>query len=137
MTIISSVYVPEGIILSADSRLTGHRNHGNGIVDRFTISDNTQKILLLKNSEIGVNYCGDAIIDGKTIADFLRVFDIDKVEKNDSIEDVTIKLHNYLKKAINSIKYFLPLQDTITMNLMYMLLIKMHILERIYRKMEK
>ncbi len=67
----------------------------------FTISDNSQKLLLLKDSKIGVNYCGDAIIEGKTIADFLRVFDIEKVDEQDSVKDVTIKLHNYLKENYN------------------------------------
>ncbi|KZR60405.1 hypothetical protein [Pseudobacillus badius] len=96
MTIISSVYVPEGIVLSADSRLTGSKNYGNGQRDRFTLSDNSQKIALLQNSKIGVSFCGDAIIDGKTVADFLRVFDINEINDEDNVEEVAIKLHKYL-----------------------------------------
>lgn len=100
MTIISSVYVPEGIALSSDSRLTGHIQHEHGI-DRFSISDNTQKLVLLRKSTIGVAFCGDAIIDKKTVADFLRVFDIKHVLEKDTVQEVAMKLQRYLLKSYN------------------------------------
>ena len=49
MSVIATVYIPEGIIMAADSRVTGETKYENGNVDRYTISDNGQKIFLLKN----------------------------------------------------------------------------------------
>ncbi|MGE7545075.1 hypothetical protein [Sporosarcina newyorkensis] len=97
MTIISAVFVPEGIVMSADSRLTGHMQQENGI-DRFSLSDNAQKLVLVRDSNVGVSFCGDAIIDGKTVADFLRVFDIEQVDKFDTVQKVAEKLSKYLAK---------------------------------------
>lgn len=108
MTIISSVYVPEGIAMAADSRLTGFINRENGFTDRTTISDNAQKLVLVRHSSIGISFCGDAIIDGKTVADFLRVFDINEVESEDTVEVVSEKLNQYLaKRNINYYTEFL------------------------------
>jgi hypothetical protein len=52
MTIISVVWVPEGIAMTADSRLLGTYTRDNGVVERFTFSDNAQKLLLIRNSII-------------------------------------------------------------------------------------
>ncbi|MBU5214553.1 hypothetical protein [Heyndrickxia oleronia] len=96
MTIISAVFVPEGIAMAADSRLTGHfqRDYGNEI---FTITDNSQKLLLVRNETVGVSFCGDAILEGRTIADFIRLFDINEVETNDTVETIAYKLNRILE----------------------------------------
>lgn len=96
MSIISVVYVPEGIAMAADSRLTGHKDYYNGLIDRFTISDNSQKIFLLKKSNVGISSCGDALIDGKTIADYLRIFEIEQITKDDDIHVIASKLQKSL-----------------------------------------
>jgi 20S proteasome alpha/beta subunit len=98
LTITVTVYVPEGIAMATDSRLTGHRKLSDGRVELFTISDNSQKLVLLRNETIGASFCGDAIIEGKTVADFLRLFDINKVETNDSVEAVAEKLKTHLEE---------------------------------------
>ncbi len=43
MSIVSVVYLPEGIVIAADSRLTGNRSvtqNGVTTVEQFPISDN-------------------------------------------------------------------------------------------------
>lgn len=99
MSIISIVYLPEGIAIAADSRLTGTRtitdSVGKQTVEKFTISDNAQKIVLLNKSPVGIASFasfGTAIIDGKTIADYIRVFEINDVIDNDTPEVVADKL---------------------------------------------
>ena len=92
MSIISVVYVPEGIAMSADSRLTGYRENENGLTDRFAISDNSQKLFLINKSNVGIASCGDALVDGKTIADFLRVFEIEQIKDDDTIHTISEKL---------------------------------------------
>lgn len=109
MSIMCCVYVPEGIIMAADSRLTRTKSqkainlpHKEGENDKvlfvnstYTLSDNAQKVLLIKKAGVGVSFCGDAMIDGVTVADFIRKFEIEKVEEGDSAETVATKLVEY------------------------------------------
>lgn len=104
MTIISAVYVPEGIAMAADSRLTGVRKYKNGHTDRMIITDNAQKIVLVRDSTIGISFSGEAIIEGVTVGDFLRVFDIDQVNRDDRVETVANKLKHYLSTKYSKYK---------------------------------
>ena len=61
------------------------------------MSDNTQKVLLIKKAGVGVSFCGDAIINGATVADFIRRFEVDEVSQNDTTEEVAKKLAEYYK----------------------------------------
>lgn len=96
MSIISIVYLPEGIIIAADSRLTGKKEYtdkdGNNIIERFPLSDNAQKVVLLNKCQVGIASCGTALIDGKTIADYIRLFEMNDVVENDTPEIVAEKL---------------------------------------------
>lgn len=73
------VYVPEGIVMAADSRLTRTKEIRDPVVipsedsttktemhyeTTYTLSDNTQKVLLIRKVNVGVSFCGNAIIDG-------------------------------------------------------------------------
>ncbi|SDN95438.1 hypothetical protein [Bacillus sp. OK048] len=104
MTIISVVCVPEGIAMTADSRLIGSYTRDNGVVERFTFTDNAQKLLLIRNSNIGVSFCGDALIEGRTVADFLREFDSNQVKSTDSIPEVAEKLKDTLYSKFTNYK---------------------------------
>jgi len=99
MSIISTVYVPEGIAMAADSRITGtNTNNINGSEETtsFTISDNGQKLVRLNKVKVGISFCGIMIKDGNTIADFLRLFEINEVEEKDTVETVANKLFKYM-----------------------------------------
>lgn len=96
MSIISCVYVPEGIAMASDSRLTGYRSYPNGTTDRYSLSDNSQKLFVLEKSKVGVSWCGNAFINDQTIADFIRVFEIRNINHDDTVIDVANKLHTYL-----------------------------------------
>lgn len=114
MTIISTVYVPEGIAMSADSRITRTVNREGGITDRYTLTDNAQKLVVIKNGKIGVSFSGDAIIKGKTLADYLRVFDIDEVDEDDSIKNVVLKLKEFIiKEKLNVLLLVAGYQDDV------------------------
>lgn len=101
MSVMCCIFVPEGIIMAADSRLTRTRTSApvelpaeEGIrkyrVDRttYTLSDNAQKVFLLSKSKVGISFCGDTIIDGIALADYIRRFEIDKIEKGDTADVV-------------------------------------------------
>lgn len=100
MSIISVVYLPEGIVLAADSRLTRTikttTKDGTVTNDRFTITDNAQKIVLIEKCQVGIASCGTALINEKTISDYIRLFEINDLEENDTPETVANKLlkHN-------------------------------------------
>ena len=112
MSIMCCVYVPEGIVMAADSRLTRTKPTKDPVVlpsadpstktvliseTTYTLSDNTQKVPLIKKVNVGVSFCGNAIIDGMTVADFIRRFEIEKVSPSDTTEEVARKLSEYYK----------------------------------------
>ena len=86
MSIMCCLYVPEGIVMAADSRLTRTKptktlnlpkNDGEQekilyVETTYTLSDNAQKVLLIKKTNTGVSFCGDAMINDVTVADFIR-----------------------------------------------------------------
>ena len=102
MSIISIVYLPEGIVIAADSRLTRRREYkdesGNTVIERFTISDNAQKVVLLNKCNVGVASFGNAFIEGRTIADYIRLFEINDIEETDTPESVSDKLLKHSSK---------------------------------------
>lgn len=98
MSIIATVYIPEGICLAAESRLTGTNTYTNGTLnmqDRIIISDNSQKLFSIKGGSIGVACCGDATIDNKSFGDFLRQFEIDEINADDNVTLIANKLKDY------------------------------------------
>jgi hypothetical protein len=96
MTIISVVCVPEGMAMAADSRLIGSYTRSNGVVDRFNFTDNAQKLFLIRKKTLGVSFCGDAFIEGKPIAELLRLFDLSQIQPSDKVPEVAAKLRDYL-----------------------------------------
>ena len=111
MSIMCAVYVPEGIIMATDSRLTV-----NAVVKPsdgkpqsttvFSISDNAQKIVLLSKVRVGISSCGLAVLDNKTISDYLRIFEIEEVKKSDTVTDVAKKLQAYAYKYFPQVNFF-------------------------------
>ena len=109
MSVMCCVYIPEGIVLAADSRLTRtkigdikeiletDKNSKTTLIPQtiYTSSDNTQKVMLLKKSNVGISFCGNAIIDGATVADFIRRFEIEKVLSEHTTEQIAYSLAEY------------------------------------------
>ncbi len=109
MSIISIVYLPEGIVIAADSRLTGERktksDDGTDVIEKFPISDNAQKIVLLEKCPVGIASYGTALINGKTIADYIRLFEINDIDNNDTPEIVADKLLKHGSEFVGTIFY--------------------------------
>jgi 20S proteasome alpha/beta subunit len=106
-----SVYVPEGIVLAADSRMTGNimmktpdgKTQQQGM---FAISDNAQKVFLLNKVRVGIASCGLAILENKTVSDYLRLFEIEEVRPKDNVTDVAKKLQAYAYKYFPNVHFF-------------------------------
>ncbi|MGI8216681.1 MULTISPECIES: hypothetical protein [Bacillus cereus group] len=98
MTILATVFVPEGIVMATDSRWTRSVTRDDGNKEIYTLTDNAQKLVTVRNSTVGISFCGDAFIDDKTISDFIRIFDISQVNDDDTVESIAYKLHDQLQK---------------------------------------
>ncbi|MGL5152305.1 MAG: hypothetical protein ACRC7N_17250 [Clostridium sp.] len=95
MSIIATVFLPEGIVMASDSRMTGITNSKDGLKHTRILSDNSQKLFLIKNGTIGISCCGDAIVAGKSIGDFIRSFEIEMIKEDDTISIISEKLEEY------------------------------------------
>jgi hypothetical protein len=109
MSIITCVYVPEGIVMSADSRLTVSKDYGNGRAEICILSDNSQKLFKLTKAPIGISSCGEIILNQKMISDFLRLFEIEKVNEGDNVEQIARKLNEYAQSflAANRVEFLI------------------------------
>ncbi|MGG0718661.1 hypothetical protein ABE096_13850 [Robertmurraya massiliosenegalensis] len=96
MTINTTVFVPEGIVIASDSRLTGTRRNNRGYDEQFILSDNMNKILLLKGNRIGIAFNGDTDFMGKSIHQILQEFVFNHSEQTDNIRDISMKLQYYV-----------------------------------------
>lgn len=109
MTILCTSYVPEGICMAADSRLTNEvvQNdvQGHTIRTVYTLSDNAQKLILLKKVKVGISSCGRAILDGKTISDYIRIFEIEQIVDGDTVKTVAEKLFEYTKRFREEVEF--------------------------------
>ena len=100
MSIICTTYIPDGIIMAADSRITINMNLENRedpnkkIIHTFPFSDNGQKIYLLHKVQVGISAVSAVFgEDMKGIAKFLRDFERDSVKRTDGVFEVADKLH--------------------------------------------
>lgn len=96
MSVITTVFIPEGIVMATDSRITGETRYENGNIDRYTISDNGQKVFLLSKRIAGISVCGTMEIVGQTIADFIREFEITNVKPDDTIKQIAESLKSFV-----------------------------------------
>ena len=98
MTIFTAFYVPDGIVMTADSRLTERLDHEDGRVEEFVLSDNEQKIFLVRNNEVGMVYTAEGMPDGFTMSEFVGNMNKFIIKPNDSILDLTLKIAPYINE---------------------------------------
>ena len=111
MSIMCSVYVPEGIVLAADSRMMANvmlqtpdgKTKQQGMMN---VSDNAQKIFLLEKVKVGVSACGAAVINGMLASDFIRRFELEEVFEGDTVTDVAKKLQSYAYSVFPAANFF-------------------------------
>ena len=127
MSIMCTCFVPDGIVMAADSRqtigFTAVRNQPNAntgephVLNRMNQpnqppmqmlaqSDNAQKIILLHKVRVGISACGIGILKGKTVSDFIRSFEIDRIVPEDTVTDVANKLHDYAFEFFPQVNFF-------------------------------
>ncbi len=99
MSLIITVYVREGIVMAADSRLTLNLPRtlpdGKQNILSITSSDSAQKLFLAPNN-IGIATCGPADIKGVPIAGFIESFIVEKLKDHSlNVEQVAGELKDY------------------------------------------
>ena len=99
MSLIITVYVREGIVMAADSRLTLNFPRttpgGQPNILSITSSDSAKKLFLSPN-DIGIATCGPADIGGVPIAGFIESFIVEKIKGQTlGVEQVAIELKTY------------------------------------------
>lgn len=92
MSLIIAVYVREGIVMAADSRLTltFPRIHPDGTQQFLSVtsSDSAKKLFLAPNN-VGIATCGVADIGGVPVAGFVESFIVEKL-KNQAIGPIEV-----------------------------------------------
>jgi 20S proteasome alpha/beta subunit len=99
MSLIITLYVREGIVMAADSRLTLNFTRtvpsGETNILSITSSDSAKKLFLAPNN-VGIATCGPADIGGVPIAGFIESFIVEKLKGQPlSAEQVANKLKAY------------------------------------------
>jgi hypothetical protein len=88
MTILSVVYLQNGIAMAADSRFT------NWDGAPYTLTDYAHKLFLLKNSSVGLSFTGTHLINGMTWSEVASNLDQDTVGL--SITEIANNLYDKL-----------------------------------------
>lgn len=90
MSLVVVLYVPEGIVLAGDSRLTLNWTSNNGQIlqaNSITASDSNSKIFTIRE-KFGLGTFGNADINGIPISGFINKFIEEKVGEETSIDEV-------------------------------------------------
>ena len=98
MTSTVTISCPDGIVLSADTRITRVRN---GEIVCF--EDNVTKIFEFRRNQVGASYWGLAELDGKPMLDVLSEFDQEVVEGSDDVNTISEKLVGHFRRHFRGI----------------------------------
>jgi hypothetical protein len=104
MTIFATFYVPEGIVITSDSRITLKKTNEDGSVEKEILSDSEQKIFLLRNEDVGMVYTAEDMPDGFIMKDFIKNMNKFIIKPKDSIIDITHKITFFLERDVKGIK---------------------------------
>lgn len=103
MSLIITVYVPEGIVLAGDSRLTLNwtdktqtGDHHNSI----TTSDSYTKIFSLAN-KFGLGVFGEVFVDQVNICGFINQFVQENIDENTTIDEIPERLIMFFGEKFN------------------------------------
>lgn len=111
MSFVISIYVREGIVMAADSRLTLNVQQGQGQNQTVQLAvgqtDSVNKLFLALN-RIGIATYGDADIDGVPIAGFIESFVAEKLDDKTTVEQAAQLILEYFRSLKATAKtYFL------------------------------
>lgn len=95
MTIFAVVYVPEGIAIATDSRLTEKITYSNGMFTQSVLSDEENKLFSVRNKEVAIVYSSE-MESGFKMPEFISRFDREIASENDSVRKLSDKLLEHI-----------------------------------------
>ena len=108
MTLLIAVYVPAGIALAADSRLTrtvttkGTAGDEEVHQQSFQVlSDASNKLVELKRVGCAVGLYDNALVEGQPTDAHIRRFEEERLADGDDVETTATKLHEYLRTSFD------------------------------------
>ena len=101
MSFVITVYVPEGIVMAADSRqiITIENKMPNGTISLIeTIRSNfVYKVFYLAQQQVGISTFGESILGQLTIETHIKKFSAESLEDEDDVSTVPQKLVKYFR----------------------------------------
>lgn len=105
MSLVVTVYVPSGIVMAADSRITGTRKEQRQqeqqtviVEQQVVISDNAYKIIEFTKVPVGISAFGAGIIKEQTVDSHVRAFEEEAITERDTVLTVPQKMINYFQQ---------------------------------------
>lgn len=101
MSLVVTVYVPEGIVMASDSRqsltIEGKTTEGQDFKVETISSDFVTKTRFLEEKQVGVSHYGDDLLDGIPIASYINRFINEELVTNDDVTTISDKLLEYFR----------------------------------------
>jgi hypothetical protein len=103
MTLIVATYVPDGIVMTSDSRqflgIKGKTPDGKDFSFDTQGSDFVNKTILIKERLIGISYFGQDLFGGISMASHIRKFVEEEVMEKDDITTIPEKLISFFRRS--------------------------------------
>ncbi len=104
MSLVVTVYVPSGIVMAADSRMTVMRSEDRGegeektrVQQQLVFSDNAYKVVALGSVGVGVSVYDAGVIDSQPVDSHVRRFEEEAVSADDNVTTVADKFLRYFE----------------------------------------
>ncbi len=100
MSFICTTYCPEGIAMSADSRMTlsAEKKLSENLKERTSVTySNSSKKITTLNGKFGLSFCGDAAINNQPIMGFVIKFEQEVLNNDMEIDQIPQLLLDYFK----------------------------------------
>lgn len=102
MSLIVTVYVPGGIVMAGDSRISASRvveHEGKSEEMKLVLSDHTYKVVALTRVPVGIAHAGDAILQNQAVESHVRAFEEEEVKPGDGPFEVAEKLSAFFRRS--------------------------------------
>lgn len=105
MSLVVTLYVPSGIVMAADSRMTVLRAEDRGegeqktrVEQQLVLSDSAYKVVELKTVGAGMSLYDAGMIDNQPMESHVHRFEEEALSDNDDVRSVANKFMEYLQK---------------------------------------
>src|SRR3990172_543892 len=110
MSLVVTVYVPSGIVMAADSRMTvlrsEEREEGEQkmrLQQQLVLSDNAYRVVELRSVGVGVSLYDAGVINNQPVDSHVHRFEEEAVTPEDDVRSVSEKLLQYLQTTFPNV----------------------------------